>query len=1125
MATFKKVSQTVDFPDLENRMLKFWEETDAFNTRRKMNKGGRKWSFLDGPITANNPMGVHHAWGRTYKDLFQRFYAMRGCDIRYQNGFDCQGLWVEVEVEKSLGFKSKQDIEKYGVSEFIKNCKQRVLRYAAKQTEQSIRLGYWMEWNDPGKLRALADALDHPEKPVDYVGEAGGRMTGTPEQVIGQLGSLELGGSYFTMADVNNYGIWSVLKKCHEHGWVYKGTDVMPWCPRCSTALSEHEIATEGYRETAHMSLTVKMPIRERPGESLLVWTTTPWTLTSNVAVAVNPNLTYAKVKHDGGIYYAAKAVVPSIFRKGYEVMGEVLGGELEGLTYDGPFDELDAVKAAGVPKRHKVIPWAEVSEADGTGMVHIAPGCGKEDHELGKEYSLPAISPINEFGEFIGGFGEFTGLHVYNSVAPVISALKAKGKLFRSEKYRHRYPFCWRCGNELVFRLVDEWFISMGEKREAGSEPFGPEPEDPRMAPHSSSEILREQISEVTSKVKWIPPFGLSQELDWLQNMGDWMISKKRYWGLALPIWECKSCGAFDVIGSREELKSKAIKGWDAFEGHSPHKPWVDLVKTKCPKCGSEMSRVPDVGNPWLDAGIVAYSTTGYFTNRKYWSEWVPADLICESLPGQFRNWFYSLLTMSTILERIPPTKAVFGFGTVLAEDGREMHKSWGNAIWFDDAAQSMGADVMRWMYCTNRPEVDMLFGYKRSEDVKKEFLIPLWNIYSFFVTYADLDSWKPSGKPAVFTQLDRWMLSKLQVLVREVTSCLEDYDPVGASTRIEKFVDLLSQWYIRRSRRRFWKSESDSDKEAAYSTLYACITTLLRLLAPFIPFMSEEIYQNVVRSVDPKSPTSVHHCSWPSPDGSLVDADLMASMDATIRACSLGHSVRAASGVKVRQPLERAIIFADKKLADQIAPLEDLVKEELNVKSIEFGLDKEALVDFKIRPLPRLLGVKHGRSLPKILAAVESMDQSALAAAFKSGKSVAVAVDGKDIALLPTEVEIQSKPKEGYKMAEESGLAVAVDVNVSEALKDEGFARDIVRRIQNQRKESGFEISDRIEVYYSASPKLDSVFSKFRSYIAAETLASSLQKKAPPEGVQAFEYDIEGEKFKAGLVRLPKQ
>jgi len=1123
MSLFKKVSQDVNLPELEERVLRLWAETDAFNVRRRMNRGRERWSFLDGPITANNPMGVHHAWGRTYKDLFQRFHAMMGCDIRYQNGFDCQGLWVEVEVEKALGFKSKQDIEKYGVSEFIKNCKQRVLRYAAKQTEQSIRLGYWMEWNDPAKLRALADALDRPDAAVEYAGEAGGKVTGTPEQVIGQLGSLKLGGSYFTMADTNNYGIWAVIKKCHERGLVYKGIDVMPWCPRCSTALSEHEIATEGYREVAHTSMTVRMPIRERPGESLLVWTTTPWTLTSNVAVAVNPNMTYVKVRQGGSIYYAAKAAAQRLFGKDYEVLGEVLGGELEGLTYDGPFDELPAVAASGAPKRHKVIPWAEVSEEEGTGMVHIAPGCGKEDHELGREFSLPALSPINEFGEFIGGFGPFTGIHVYSSVEPVKAALKDKGILFKAEKYRHRYPFCWRCSNELVFRLVDEWFISMGERRLTGGGPSA-EPEDAGAMGAQEAPSLREQISGVTRQVTWVPAFGLSQELDWLQNMSDWMISKKRYWGLALPIWACGSCGSFDVIGSREELKSRATSGWESFEGHSPHKPWIDMVKIRCPKCGSEMSRVPDVGNPWLDAGIVAYSTAGYFEDRKYWSEWIPADLICESLPGQFRNWFYSLLTMSTILENRPPTKAVFGFGTVLAEDGREMHKSWGNAIWFDDAAKSMGADVMRWMYCTSRPEADLLFGYKRAEEVKKEFIIPLWNIYSFFVTYAELDRWTPSGRQASYTQLDRWILSKLQVLIRDVTSCLEGFDPAGASTRIGKFVDLLSQWYIRRSRRRFWKSESDGDKEAAYSTLYSCITTLLRLLAPFVPFVTEEIYQNVVRSIDSGAPASVHHCSWPKPDDSLIDAPLMASMDAAIRACSLGHSVRSASGVKVRQPLEKAMIFSDAKLAGQMAPLEELIKEELNVKRIEFGMDKESLVDFKIRPLPRLLGVKHGRALPKILAAVETMNQSYLAALFRAGKSVQLNIDGKQVELLPTEVEIQSRPKQGFSMAEESGLAVAVDVSVTEALKEEGFARDIVRRIQNQRKESGFEISDRIEVYYSASPKLASVFSRQADYIAAETLAAKLDQGPPPPGIQVCEYEIEGEKFSAGLVRLTK-
>ncbi|MEM2130059.1 MAG: class I tRNA ligase family protein, partial [Candidatus Bathyarchaeia archaeon] len=843
---FKEVSPTVNFPELERRILRFWAETKAFEKLVELNKGKPRWSFMDGPITANNPMGVHHAWGRTYKDLFQRFKAMQRHELRYQNGFDCQGLWIEVEVEKELGFKTKRDIEAYGLARFIKDCKQRALRYAAKQVEQSVRLGYWMKWDNPDVLRFLADSLENPEQIVEIQG-VNGKIRDSAERLVGRLGAPEIGGSYFTFSDENNYTIWSALKKCYENGWIYKGRDVMPWCPRCSTALSQHEIVTEGYREMTHPGVTLKFPLKGKAGESLLVWTTTPWTLTSNVAAAVHPNFMYVKVKHKGEYLFVGKFALGRVFPKGdYEIVEELEGNKMEGWMYHGPYDELPAQKDSRAPDFHKVIPWTEVTEEEGTGIVHIAPGCGKEDLELGEIYGLPALAPLDEFGVFIQGYGHFTGTHVYDSAPKVIADLRDKGLLFKSEDYVHRYPVCWRCSSELVFRLVDEWFINMGEKLNKPLEEITEE---------EKARNLRYQIIDVAKQVRWIPEFGLQQELDWLQNMEDWMISKKRYWGLALPIWVCQKCGGFEVIGSKEELKARAVEGWEIFEGHTPHRPWIDAVKIKCPKCGGLSQRVQDVGNPWLDAGIVSYSTLNYRSDRAYWEKWFPAKLICECLPGQFRNWFYAMLAMSTIMEKRAPFEVCFGYGVVLGEDGREMHKSWGNAIEFDEAAENIGADVMRWMYCTKKPETNLLFGYGKAEEIKRQFLIPLWNVYSFFTTYASLDKWTPENtvRPEALTLLDNWILSKLNKLINTVEERLEDFDPYNASLSIEKFVEELSTWYVRRSRRRFWKSEKDEDKNAAYTTLYTCLTTLVKILAPFIPFVAEEMYQNLVRSVDP--------------------------------------------------------------------------------------------------------------------------------------------------------------------------------------------------------------------------------------------------------------------------------
>jgi isoleucyl-tRNA synthetase len=1114
MTMFKEVSPIVDFPELERKILKFWSETDAFRKLIELNKGKPKWSFMDGPITANNPMGVHHAWGRTYKDLFQRFKAMQGHELRYQNGFDCQGLWVEVEVEKELGFKSKRDIEAYGIAEFIKRCKQRALRYAAKQVEQSIRLGYWMDWDDPETLRFLAESLEKPDEVITIQGRKG-PIRDAAERIVGRLGSPEIGGSYFTLSDENNYMIWSLLKKCYEKGWIYKGRDVMPWCPRCSTALSQHEIVTEGYRELTHPGLTVRFPLRGRPKESLLIWTTTPWTLTSNVAAAVHPDFSYVKVKYEDEFFYLGKFALESILPKGsYEVIEELTGADMEGWEYDGPYDELPAQQKAGAVSAHRVILWDGVTEEEGTGIVHIAPGCGKEDLELGEDYGLPAIAPLDEFGVFKDDFGKFSGVHVYDSADLVIEDLKKKELLFKVEDYTHRYPVCWRCGSELVFRLVDEWFISMGEKLNKPLEEITEE---------EKQKNLRYQIIDVAKQVRWIPEFGLQQELDWLLNMEDWMISKKRYWGLALPIWECKRCGNFEVIGSKEELKERAVEGWEVFEGHTPHRPWVDAVKIRCSKCGAVISRIPDVGNPWLDAGIVSYSTLQYRTNRKYWEEWFPAELVCESLPGQFRNWFYAMLAMSTIMEGKPPFKVCFGHGLVLGEDGREMHKSWGNAIDFDDAAETMGADVMRWMYCTRRPETNLPFGYTRANEIKRRFLIPLWNIYSFFTTYANLDGWTPRNTVghSSLSPLDRWILSKLNVLIKHVTDRLDDFDPYTAAVEIERFVEELSTWYVRRSRRRFWKSERDEDKNAAYTTLYTCLTTLAKLLAPFLPFTSEEIYQNLVRSVDPKAPESVHHTAWPKPDEKLIDEELMADMDLAIEVCGLGRSARSRSGIKLRQPLSKVIVVFDEQSLCRIRRLKELIVDELNVKEIHLSTEKEEVLEYAVKLRPEILGRKYGRLFPKIREAIERMDAKDLAEAFTSGKSVTLEIEGRQVEVLPEEAEVLTHPREGYSIAEEGGLLVAADVRLTDELRKEGLARDIVRRIQNQRKEAGFKIADWIETYYKAGPQLSTVFEEFSGYIANETLSKAILRSEPPKDAYVATYRIGGETLKIGLVR----
>jgi isoleucyl-tRNA synthetase len=1108
---FKEEGSGLDFPKMEHIILDFWKRTSAFQKRRSMNQDKKRWSFMDGPITANNPMAVHHAWGRTYKDVFHRYKAMRGFEIRYQNGFDCQGLWIEVEIEKELGFKSKKEVEAYGIDEFVKRCKQRVLRFAAIQVEQSIRLGYWMDWDDPNLLRNLAERLERPNEIISIKTPSGKEITGSVESIVGTLGRPDLGGSYFTFSDENNYSIWAALKRCYENGWIRKGTDVMPWCPRCSTALSEHEIVTEGYRELKHIALTVKFPLRGRPKEALLVWTTTPWTLSSNVAAAVNPDIVYVKVRLGEETFYLAKAKLNDVLPSNHEVVAELKGSELEGWLYDGPFDELPAIKNNRIPEAHRVILWKDVSETEGTGIVHIAPGCGKEDFELGKMYGLPTVAPLNEFGRFIDGFDWLTGMHAYDTPKPVIDNLRSKGLLFGVEEYIHRYPVCWRCESELVFRLVDEWFISMGAKYDKPLEEITEE---------ERSRNLRYQIIESAKQVRWIPEFGLQQELDWLMNMSDWMISKKRYWGLALPIWECHNCGSFEVIGGKEELKDRAVSGWEEFEGHSPHKPWIDKVKIKCKNCGAIISRIPDVGNPWLDAGIVSFSTLNYRHDREYWSKWFPADLICESLPGQFRNWFYSMLAMSTIMVKRAPFLTCLGHGTVLGEDGREMHKSWGNAIEFDDAVETIGADVMRWMYCTTKPENDMLFKFKRADEVKRDFFLLLWNVYSFFVTYANLDGWTPRKEEIKPSPLDLWILSRLQVLVEETTACMEKYDIYGATKQIEEFVNDLSTWYLRRSRRRFWKSEADADKEAGYATLYNCLVTLIKLLAPFAPFISEHIYQNLVRSVDQEAPESVHHNEWPEPDKSLVNKALISQMELAIRVCSLGRSARSAFGIKLRQPLSKATIVADKETLEQLQEIKDLIADELNVKELTFTTDRKEVLDFEIKVVPKEVGAKYGPLLQKIFHAMEVLDSASVAAKLMEKQPIEIEVENQRVMLLPEELQVLTKPKKGKSIAEEKNILVAVDISITDDLKSEGIARDIVRRIQNERKAAGLKISDKIDVYYRAGPKLARVLQTHREYIASETLSETIEVGDPPKGSHRADFKLEGEHLSIGIV-----
>lgn len=1120
MPVFDPVSSQTDFVELEHQILHHWEATRAFQKAVDLRMDMPRWSFIDGPITANNPMGVHHGWGRTYKDLFQRFKAMQGHNLRFQNGFDCQGLWVEVNVEREMGFSSKRDIEEFGLAEFVLLCKERVLRFAAVQTEQSQRLGYWMDWNDPQQLRWLGEKLKEDPQQEITVESKRGSLTDSVESIVGRLGMPEMGGSYFTFSDENNYTIWSALKSCDERGWIYKGRDVMPWCTRCGTGLSQHEIVTEGYQELTHASVTVRFPLVDRPGEFLLVWTTTPWTLTSNVAAAVGPELTYVRVRQGQDTYYLSKGTL-HMLKGSYDADGELLGKDMLGWRYTGPFDELPAQVASGAPEAHRVIAWDEVGEDEGTGIVHIAPGCGAEDFALSKLEDLPVIAPLGENGLFVDGFDWLSGQSVHDVAKPIFDNLAEKGLSYNVEDYTHRYPVCWRCGSELVFRLVDEWFISMGAQLD---KPYAEvtEEEKPSNLRYQMMEVVEEQTA-------WHPSFGKERELDWLRNMHDWMISKKRYWGLALPIWVCDSCGHFDVIGSREQLRSRATAGWDEFDGHSPHRPYIDKVVIACSQCGEESHRIPDVGNPWLDAGVVAMSTLSYNQDRSLWAKWFPADLISESFPGQFRNWFYSLLAMSTILERQAPFRDCFSYATLLAEDGRPMHKSWGNMIEFNEAADRMGVDVMRWMYCDHKPEKDLLFGYDRADEVRRLFLIPLWNVYAFFVTYANIDGWTPGEALDVGqrSDLDRWILARLNETVAEVTRRLETYEPDLATTCVTHFIDDLSNWYLRRSRRRFWakagaSQASDADKAAAYQTLYDVLETLVRLLAPFVPFVTEAIYQNLVRRVDSKAPESVHHTAWPEAVPEWENAKLSADMSLVMRLVSQGHAARQQANARVRQPLaEAAFAVAAARERDVVRAHASLIEDELNVKSVRLLDTAAEVVTYKLHPLPKQLGQKYASEFPAIRRALLELEPEPAAQRLLAGQSLEIEVGDKHLEILPTEVEVRIEAQSGFSAAADGAYVAALDTDITPELATEGLAREIVRRIQDLRKQADLNVDERVVVEFQTDPSASvrQAMTRFSDYIREETLADELRPSPDPSGDWVETYMVEGEEIVLGI------
>jgi isoleucyl-tRNA synthetase len=1016
--------------ELEKEVLEFWKKHDIFNKFRLRNSGKKKYSFIDGPITANNSMGVHHAWGRTYKDVYQRFRGMQGFDQRYQNGFDCQGLWVEVEVEKDLGFNSKRDIENFGLDKFSEACKARVDKYSKVQTDQSIRLGQWNDW-------------DH---------------------------------SYYTHTDNNIEHIWHFLKVCRDNKWLYTGHKVMPWCTRCGTSLSQHELV-DSYKDMTHLSVFLQFKIKGREDEYLLVWTTTPWTLSSNVACAVNPDLTYVEVSKDKKIYYMSEKTLPKLGGE-HIVLDHVEGKKLVGLEYENPYPEIPAQKHV----KHKVVPWGMVGEEEGTGIVHIAPGCGAEDNQLGKELKLDVIAPIDENGTYLENFGWQTGKNIKDMLHPIIDDLKKKNILYKTEEYAHRYPVCWRCGDELAFRLVDEWFIS--------------------------SEEIRPRLIEAARNVNWVPDYGAKLMEDWLNNMGDWCISRKRFWGLPLPVWKCKN-GHETFISSKKELEEKAVSGLPLPE---LHRPWIDKVKIKCETCKEMMTRIPDVGDCWLDAGIVPFSTLNYLNDKEYWQQWYPAELVIE-MREQIRLWFYSLLFMSVALQNKAPYKSVFAYEKVHDETGRPMHKSWGNAIWFDEAVEKMGADIMRWIYMSHRPHQNLNFGYKGAGEAKQT-LMTLFNLRDYLKDYIINNDFKGMklDQPE-----DVWLMSRLNNLKKTVTENLEALKPNVATAAIEQFfLEDVSRTYVQFIRDRI--NTERKNKEVVY-VLYTALFETLKLLAPITPFLTEKIYQETFREFENKE--SIHLFYWPQVDEKMINKGLEGDMEIAKGIIQAILSAREKAQLGLRWPVKEVVVECDETSAAAIKNLQKMIKTQTNIKILLINSNIPDM-EIEIEPNHKVLGPEFGKLTPQIINHITSSDPNKLLAALRKGKYT-IDVNKEKIELREEHLQIEKHVPEPYVIGEFKQGNVYLNKERDPELEEEGFARELTRRIQAGRKDAALIKADKIRLFIKSdmAEGLDNWKEQIKQKVGAAEIVISNEDAAEPyehhldEKIKDKEFYIEFSKY----------
>jgi isoleucyl-tRNA synthetase len=1057
---FRAVDPKQPFPELEERVLERWRRSEVFRRSLEQRADSPVWSFYEGPPTANGRPGSHHVLARVFKDVYPRYRTMRGYRVPRKGGWDCHGLPVELEVEKELGISSKAEIEALGIDEFNRRCRESVFRYVSEWNRLTERIGFWLDLDD----------------------------------------------AYVTMTNDYIESVWWALRTIWDDGRLYQSHKVVPYCPRCETALSSHELTYEGsYREVEDPSVYVKLPLKApepadqipesplEPGDQLLVWTTTPWTLISNAAVAVGPEIEYVRARSGDETFVVARAALGRVLGEGAEVIAHFPGSALAGVRYEPPFDFITDYG----PRGHTVLEADFVSTDEGTGLVHTAIAFGEDDFALGERYGIKLQNPVRSDGTFDDRVTDFAGRSVKETDDDIVAALTARGRLYRAERMVHAYPHCWRCGTPLLYYAKVSWYVRTTEVR------------DRMLAENEATGWYPEHIKHGR--------FG-----KWLEGNVDWALSRERYWGTPLPVWECQTEGCDErfCVGSIADVRERGGEVPDDL-----HRPYIDAVVLRCDVCDGEMRRVAETIDAWFDSGSMSFAQFHYpFEGEESFDERFPADFICEGI-DQTRGWFYSLLAVATLAFGRSSYRNCVCLGLIADPEGRKMSKSLGNVVDPWDVISRHGADAFRWYYLTaQQPWAGYRFSADTIGESLRQFLLTLWNTYSFFVLYANAEGLGPSdlassalagptapgreAEEAAGSDLDLWALSRLQATTAEVIERMDNFDCTSAGRAIAGYVDELSNWYVRLSRRRFWEGD-----RAALATLRHCLVEVAKLAAPFVPFVADEIHDNLAGGVE-----SVHLADFPTPDEALADRELETAMEAVRRTVELGRAARARAGVKVRQPLRRAVVVARGAERESIAARADLVRAELNVKELEFVSEESDLVRYRVKPNYRALGPRFGRQMPQLAAAVEGLDAARVASELAAGREVGVSVEGHEHALGDGDVELVIEPLAGYEVEAAAGHAVGLAVEVDDELRREGLAREAVHAIQNARRNAGLEVTDRIALQLGGDEELLEAVREHEGYVAGETLATSISYDGASADAAAR---IEGRELRISVAR----